>query len=270
MNPIMRIAEIFKLGKEKAESAMVPVSNTEDRKKANYRIVIISLTVMFGLTFIRYFGDAFYFYELLRIFGFRELPAELIASQHSELFRLGWWIFIVTVFYLIIPCLVVKFVFREQLSAFGLTFKGVFKDSWLYAIMLVIMIPVVLISAQGTGFQQKYPYYIFQHGEGLGVGFWTWELMYFFQFFSLEFFFRGFMLHGSKQRFGYYSIFFMCIPYCMIHFTKPLGETIGSIGAGLVLGALSLKSGSVWMGVIIHYSVAILMDMASLWFKGMI
>ena len=42
----------------------------------------------------------------------------------------------------------------------------------------------------------------------------------------LEFFFRGFILHGTKQRFGFYAIFVMIIPYCMIHFGKPIVETI--------------------------------------------
>ena len=97
-----------------------------------------------------------------------------------------------------------------------------------------------------------------------------WEIVYFVQFFALEFFFRGFMLHGTKQQFGYYSVFVMTIPYCMIHYGKPLPETIAAIVAGIVLGTLSLKSRSIWLGVAIHYSVAITMDLCSLWQKGLL
>ena len=45
-------------------------------------------------------------------------------------------------------------------------------------------------------------------------------------------------------------------------------ETIGAVFAGIILGALSLKSRSIWLGVAIHYSVAITMDLAALWQKG--
>ena len=76
------------------------------------------------------------------------------------------------------------------------------------------------------------------------------------------------MLHGIKKRFGFYSIWIMMIPYMMIHFQKPMPETIGAIFAGIILGTLSLKSRSIWLGVAIHYSVAITMDLAALWQKG--
>jgi membrane protease YdiL (CAAX protease family) len=93
-------------------------------------------------------------------------------------------------------------------------------------------------------------------------------MLYLFQFFCLEFFFRGFVVHGLKKRFGYYAVFMMTIPYCMIHFGKPMPETIAAIIAGVILGTLSLKSRTIWMGVIIHYSVAIAMDFSALWQKG--
>jgi membrane protease YdiL (CAAX protease family) len=76
------------------------------------------------------------------------------------------------------------------------------------------------------------------------------------------------MVHGLKEKFGFYSIFVMMVPYCMIHFQKPMPETIGAILAGIILGALSLKSRSIWLGVAIHYSVAITMDIAALYQKG--
>ena len=78
------------------------------------------------------------------------------------------------------------------------------------------------------------------------------------------------MLHGNKKRFGFYSILVMTIPYCMIHFGKPLPETLAAIIAGVVLGVLSLKSNSIWLGVAIHFSVAITMDFCSLWQSGLL
>jgi membrane protease YdiL (CAAX protease family) len=63
------------------------------------------------------------------------------------------------------------------------------------------------------------------------------------------------------------SIFVMMVPYCMIHFGKPMPETLGAILAGIVLGTLSLKSRSIFLGILIHYSVAIAMDLMALYRK---
>jgi membrane protease YdiL (CAAX protease family) len=78
------------------------------------------------------------------------------------------------------------------------------------------------------------------------------------------------MVHGLKKRFGFYSIIIMTIPYCMIHFGKPMPETIAAIFAGLILGTFSMKSNSIWLGIAIHYSVAITMDLSALWQKGLL
>jgi membrane protease YdiL (CAAX protease family) len=43
---------------------------------------------------------------------------------------------------------------------------------------------------------------------------------------------------------------------------------LGSIGAGLFLGMMSYKTGSIWMGAFLHMAVAISMDVLSLWHKG--
>ena len=268
MNIITRFVGIFRTAQQLGAQQEIPAGDLL-RKRAEFKVVAVSLTAMFSLLMIRYFGDAYYLYEFLRLMGFTDLPAQFIASPHSELVRLGWWVAVVAFFYLVVPAAVVLFVFKESLSGYGFRVKGIKKDAWLYLLMLGIMIPLVWWMAHGSAFQAKYPYYSFRPGEGIGPDFWIWEGMNLFQFFSLEFFFRGFMVHGTKQRLGYYSIFLMCIPYCMIHFTKPVGETFGAIAAGITLGALSLKSNSIWLGVLIHYSVALTMDLMALWFEGM-
>jgi membrane protease YdiL (CAAX protease family) len=173
-------------------------------------------------------------------------------------------------FYFVLPVLIIKLVFRQNLSEYGLSFRGAFKDYKLYVYMLIVMIPLVLFFSRTASFQMRYPFYDIQKGEPFYPNFIIWEVFYFLQFFALEFFFRGFMLHGTKQRFGFYSVFVMTIPYCMIHFGKPLPETIAAIIAGIVLGTLSLKSRSIWMGVAIHYSVAITMDLCAMYQKGLL
>ncbi len=90
------------------------------------------------------------------------------------------------------------------------------------------------------------------------------EALYAAQFVALEFFYRGFFLHGIRRALGYSSIFAMMVPYAMIHFGKPLPEALGSVLAGFILGTVSLKSDSIWGGCAIHIVVATSMDLLSL------
>jgi membrane protease YdiL (CAAX protease family) len=62
----------------------------------------------------------------------------------------------------------------------------------------------------------------------------------------------------------------MTVPYCMIHFGKPMAETLAAIVAGIILGLMSLKTRSIWFGACLHVAVAMSMDFLSLWHKGML
>ena len=69
---------------------------------------------------------------------------------------------------------------------------------------------------------------------------------------------------------GLYSILVMMVPYCMIHFGKPMPETFAAIVAGLFLGWLSFKNGNIWMGLVLHCVVAFSMDILALYNKGLL
>ena len=90
------------------------------------------------------------------------------------------------------------------------------------------------------------------------------EVLYAAQFLSLEIFFRGFLLQGLRRALGSNAIFAMIVPYCMIHYGKPLPETLGAIGAGLILGTVAMRTKSIWGGVLIHVGVAMTMDVMAL------
>lgn len=234
--------------------------------------MLVCIIVAFSLSMIKYLGDYKFLLSFLKSSGFNDFSASfedlMTINPNAELYRLIYWASNVIFFYVIPPFILIRFVFKEPFAAYGLGLKGAFKDYKVYGGMLLVMIPLVLFFSRTESFQSRYPFYDLSEGESLYPNLLIWELVYFLQFFALEFFFRGFMLHGTKQRFGYYSVFVMTIPYCMIHFGKPLPETVAAIVAGIVLGTFSLKSRSIWLGVAIHYSVAITMDLCSLWQKG--
>jgi membrane protease YdiL (CAAX protease family) len=245
-------------------------SNTENNKietvKLQAFIVCISAAVCISLD--EYFGHTDFAFSFLQNLGFNKLANSYALLMEDKLYALTYWVGIIVLFYGIVPLIIIKFVFKDKFSNYGLSIKGALKDYKIYLLLIGIMLPIVITASFTESFQHKYPFYKLQEGEGLFPRFFIWECLYLLQFFAVEFFFRGFLLYGNKQRFGFYSILVMTIPYCMIHFGKPLPETLAAIVAGLVLGVLSLKSNSIWLGVAIHFSVAITMDFCSLWQKG--
>jgi uncharacterized protein len=230
--------------------------------KFDKETAVILIWSAIALAMVRYYGDPVFVSGVLRDRGFDSWAKSLSLWQaESRLNNLCWWVCTILFSYLFVPLLIVRLLFRKKISDYGFRLKGAFKDGWLYLVMLAIMLPLVVFFSKTASFQARYPFYKPGIDEPLWPNFWTWELLYFAQFIAVEFFFRGFMTLGLRKKFGYYSIFIMTIPYCMIHFGKPMPETIGAIIAGIILGTLSMKSRSVFMGVFIHYSIAISMDL---------
>jgi membrane protease YdiL (CAAX protease family) len=242
-----------------------------ESKGIDKKVITILFTVILSLTFIEYFGNFQFLITSLSNINLNGIvnSLTLIPSYfpNSRLFQLTYWVSVLITFYCIIPLFIIKVFFKEKLSDYGLSLKNLLGNYKIYLAFFLFMVPLILFVATTESFQHKYPFYD-PHEESLWPNFIIWQCLYLVQFFAVEFFFRGFMLHGIKQKFGFYSIFVMMIPYVMIHFQKPMPETLGAIFAGIILGALSLKSRSIWLGVAIHYSVAITMDLAALWQKG--
>lgn len=247
---------------------------SEQARGSDVQTISVCVLAAVSLTFINYLGNFDFTLHSLTHFGLTPAADALrqffTSLSNERLAGLVWWACVTVCFYFVLPALFVRFVLRQRLSDYGLRAVGAFKDYHLYFLMFVVMLPTVLVASGAESFQARYPFYKLEAGEGLSRFFWQWEFFYFLQFFSLEFFFRGFMVHGLKHRFGYYAVFVMCVPYCMIHFHKPLPEALAAIIAGVVLGTLSLKSRSILLGVAIHYSVAITMDLAALWREGLL
>jgi membrane protease YdiL (CAAX protease family) len=173
-----------------------------------------------------------------------------------------------TLLYVVPPLIFIRFVCKKSLGDYGVKLNGVFSLWWMYFLMLAVMVPIVFVASRSEGFQATYPFFEPFPNEPLWPRFWIWEGAYYLQFVGLEFFFRGFLLHGIRRQFGAYAIFVMMVPYCMIHFGKPMPETFAAIAAGIILGFMSLKTRSIWMGAALHVSVALTMDTFALWRVG--
>lgn len=225
----------------------------------------------FGLTCIYYLKDTEAVGRFTQDTDIEWLGAWITNSQDNNLSGLIWWVAVVTIFYLIGPLLMIKFGWNADASDFGLKLRiepGFWK---LLAACTAVMLPLVYLVSLTSGFAAKYPFLrIFNDEPYIGRTLLVWELIYFVQFFGLEFFFRGFLVHSLKRSLGLYSIFVMTVPYCMIHFGKPPAETFSAIAAGIFLGWLGYRNGSIWLGLALHCTVAFSMDIFALHAKGLL
>lgn len=232
----------------------------------------ILVTVAVSLTLQEYLGDRAHFERMFPVHG--------KIGTYRELESFAWWSGWRVFGYVAMPVLVLVSVGiwrrfqarRGHLSSehgwpgrirdYHISLRGFFDHLWIYVVLFLCVLPAVLYASTTPAFRNTYPFYRLAHRSAFDL--WTWEALYAAQFVALEFFFRGFMLRGLRPALGSNAIFVMIVPYCMIHYGKPLPETLGAIGAGLILGALAMRTRSIWGGVLIHIGVATTMDVLAL------
>jgi membrane protease YdiL (CAAX protease family) len=221
----------------------------------DWRALVVLVTACAVLTAQEYIGQRSWYYEHIQPYT-RGLPAG--PDMYRDLKAFAWWSGWRVGGYLVIPALVVLCMPGERLRDYYLSPRGFVRHLWIYVVLFAAVMPFVIWVSGHTSFQRQYPFYKWANRSPFD--FWTWELLYIAQFLSLEFFFRGFLLQGLRRALGSNAIFVMIVPYCMIHYGKPVLETCGAIGAGLILGTIAMRTRSIWGGVLIHVGVAVSMD----------
>ncbi len=155
-------------------------------------------------------------------------------------------------------------IFERYKSAwYGMTTRGF---NWRpYAIMLVIMLPLIAIAATQADFLTTYPRLKLRYfQDDYWYYFIRYEPLYLLGFVMIEWLFRGFLVVGMVHLLGHRAILPAATLYCVFHFGKPLGECISSFFGGYILGVFAFYSRSIWGGIIVHMGIALLMDVAAL------
>ncbi|MGH9818929.1 MAG: hypothetical protein ACRD43_02070, partial [Pyrinomonadaceae bacterium] len=152
-----------------------------------------------GLASIFYLKNPEYLAAWTRETRFAGIGDWVAHSSENNLPALAWWVLVVTIFYFVIPALVVKFWQRRPLSEIGLNFR-IEESFWKLLLQCIaIMLPLVYLMSLTAGFSAKYPFlHMYNEVPYLSSTLLLWEAIYFVQFFGLEFFFRGFLLHSLK------------------------------------------------------------------------
>jgi uncharacterized protein len=241
-----------------------------DAAKLDRRAVFALVYAAAGLTCIYYLKAPEFLVAILRFTPLRAVGEAALNPVDNNLYALIWWAIVSVFFYFVIPASVVVLVQKRALRDVGLALNIEQGFAKLLVAGVVIMLPLVYLMSLTNGFSNKYPFLQVYGGGYSASTLLVWEIFYFLQFFGLEFFFRGFLLHSLKPSLGLYSILVMTVPYTMIHFQKPMAETFAAIFAGLFLGWLSYKNGNIWMGLVLHCIVAFSMDILALYNKGLL
>lgn len=177
------------------------------------------------------------------------------------LFEYLYWFIGDFITFLILPVIIIRFFIKEKLSSYGLQVGDYKIGLKITLIFFLIMLPIIWFASASSSFADVYPHLssakeswtIFLIYElGLLVYMLAWEIVW-----------RGYMLFGLYEKFGFYSIFIQMIPFVILHNGKPMLETFGSILAALALGVLALRTKSIFYCVIAHMSVMFSIDLIS-------
>lgn len=249
------------------QAAAEPSGHPHDARRAT-QILLLSallLTLVYSCcqptTFISLFGNA--------------LAQSPRLGRYIQLGSLSYWCMTRMFLLVLIPMIHLR-LWGERLSDYGLGmgFSSAADPPAVgaeaaprislrtYLALLLLMLPIIAAMSFSPSFQRTYPLYR-QASRSL-IEFLVWELEYLSTFFTIEFFFRGYLLFGLRRALGSQALFVAVLPYCMFHFGKPPAEALASIIAGLILGTLAQASRTIWGGVILHAGVALSMDLAVL------
>jgi hypothetical protein len=238
-------------------------------------VILVSVPVL--LTLLDYLGLPWHYTRALERRGGDQHMTELAPRAPSLAEAFGsptftesrtldayvWWGLAVLVTMIVLPLVIGRVGAGLTPRQLGLKLKGTLHDAPTYVLLYLCFVPVIYLVSRSPHFQQTYPFFKPAGGPS-SREFLLFEALYCVQFLGVELFFRGFIVLGLKRALGLASVLVMLAPYCMIHFYKPMPEALGSIGAGLVLGLLAWRTGTVIYGWFLHYAVALTMDLLAL------
>ena len=162
----------------------------------------------------------------------------------------------------IIPLIIMKIGFNEQLAEYGITPGNVKTGFFLIAILYPLISILLLFPSSNT--KEMIAFYPLDKEATTSIkAFVEYELLRAILFYTAwEFFFRGFMLFGLKKYVGnWLAICIQTIPSCLWHIGMPAGEIFASIFGGIMFGLIALKTKSIFYPLILHILIGLTLDL---------
>jgi membrane protease YdiL (CAAX protease family) len=217
------------------------------------KVIIIFLSVAVLQTISWYYTSRNFF--RINFFPYYQNDPDVFLYEY-----LYWFIGDFFTFF-ILSIIIIKFILKEKLRNYGLQFGDYKTGLALYSIFFLVMIPTIWFFSAMPDFSEKYPHLLSTRNSY--SEFFIYESGMMLYMISWEFIWRGFMLFGLKEKFGYYSVMIQMIPFVILHNGKPAAETFGAIAGGIALGVLALRTNSILYCVITHMGIMFTIDLIS-------
>ncbi len=151
------------------------------------------------------------------------------------------------VYYLVIPLLIIVFVFRDPPGEYGLTW-GDWRQGLKWAGLLIALSIPVIVTAGRTPAMARY--YAAYRGPWPGL-----LLTFFLDLVGWEFVFRGFLLFALYRVMGPTAVVLQAMPFALAHIGKPELETLSTIFGGTLFGWMAWRSRSFVYPFLLHWFI---------------
>lgn len=220
-------------------------------EKSDKKTSLVLLSIPVILTIYLYYGKHPFFEKCFNVFSSAPL-----FDMHSHMYEY----FMAFILLFIIPLVFIKYVFKDNLKNYGLGFGDLKFGLKFTAIAVVILVPFLLAGTFMPNMQSTYPEARSVIGK-LKLLLLI-ELFYMLYYIGWEFFFRGYVLFGLREKLGdLAAILIQTIPSCLMHIGKPGVEIFGSILAGIAFGYLAIRTRSMFYPFIIHLFIGVFTDL---------
>jgi len=225
----------------------------ETLKEGDWKVKILLLSVpVISLVYIYHGMDE----------AFARYFSHLSNLYYFDIYRYVYQFLAALVLFFLFPLIIIKLIFKEKLKNYGLTLGD--KRYGLRFIIItipLIVTPIIFLASHMPQVRAEYP--LSKLVQDNASVFLLYEFSYVLLYYvGWEFFFRGYMLFGLREKFGdAYAILLQVIPSALLHFNKPESEFLGSIVLGIVLGYLALRTRSILYPLIIHSCIGVFTDL---------
>jgi hypothetical protein len=147
---------------------------------------------------------------------------------------------------------------RKTQPLYGWRSPGRWKNLWY---LLLVLVPIWGVAVGQPSMLAAYPKAAFLHAIPMPTLLSHWyypafETSYGVDLFSMEFFFRGFLILGLLRICKGHGVIPAALFYCMVHFGRPMAECISSFFGAILLGSVALETRSIFVGVALHLCLA--------------
>ncbi|MDR1964692.1 MAG: CPBP family intramembrane metalloprotease [Planctomycetaceae bacterium] len=211
------------------------------------------------------------FYVIVASSVWKYFPIPVLRGniESNGLYDIDFWLGssrLVAAFLLfgVVPLLMIRFVFRESFSDYGLRVGILFRTVRSFLVSAPFVIFIAVLTGHDAAFFDVYPLNETIRPQNARIGyalFAVHSVIYLGYYFGWEFLFRGFLQHGLAESCGVpTAILIQTLASTMLHYGHPGTEVFGSIIAGLAWGVLAFRTKSILSGFAQHALLGIVLD----------